>query len=526
MLWLARRIVFSLWFVAGVPCVCLLHGQTQGSLDELLEKAGAAQSSGNYADAAKLYARTTALSPATPELWANRGVMEYLAGQIDASTISLKHALRLNSTLFTPLLFLGKSYVQTGKPGTALPYLDHAHSLRPDDVEVLLTLGKAYADLNRHRQAGSYYGDAVRLALRNPSAWYGLGVASLEVIADDGHELTSSQPQSVWARALFADELLAQGRPLEAMDKYKAVLAAASPAQTATLARTLEWMQSHPELFPLPANSQEALRKLNQQLRSEQGGAVSAPCTSDAPILEGAACAYWAGDYERSAAQAGLQNPQSAEALYWSIKAHERIAVAALARFEDLAPQSATSFVMVGDLYRHERQPDSALVEYKKALAIDAHDSAALMGAVLADLATGELDEATAMDDAALADRPLDPQLNLLMAEILAAKNQYDRMNPYLAKCAGAAPELQSRVHFLLGRAASEKGNPQEAIRQFEIALPGDKDGSIHYQLSRLYKETGNLAEARKMMAEAQVLIQRRDDNAAIALREAAGTNP
>ncbi len=497
-------------------------------MDELLQSARVAQSSGNYAEAARLYARTTALSPATPELWANRGVMEYLAAQMDAAITSLKHSLRLNPALLTPMLFLGKAYVQSGKPALALPYLNHAHALRPNDPEVVLTLGKANADLNRQRPAASFYETAVRLAPDNASGWLGLGVASLEVIAADGRDLATNQPQSAWARALYADELLAQGRPREAIDTYRAVLAEASPEQTGTLTRNLKWLQSHPDLAPLPAKSQAALQQLNEELEAgkQDQDAESTLCPS---MSETAACAYWAGDYEQSAAQAGQRlqkSPATAEALYWSIKANERIAVAALSRFEELAPQSATSYDMVGDLYRHQRENDSALAEYRKALAIDAHDPGALMGAVLADLGVGQLQEAKAMDQAALEDRPLDAQLNLLMAEILAAQNQLDKIKPYLAKCLNAPPELQPRVHLLLARAAAQEGKTDEAIGQFELALPGDEDGSIHYQLSRLYRKTGNLVMAQKTEAEAKALIKQRYANAMIAVQEAAPANP
>jgi predicted Zn-dependent protease len=246
------------------------------------------------------------------------------------------------------------------------------------------------------------------------------------------------------------------------------------------------------------------------------------------PIVD-AACAYWAGDYERSAAQslqALRQSPQSAEALYWSVKANERLAIAALSRFEDLAPKSPTNYDLVGDLYRDQRDADSALNEYKKALAIDGHDPAALMGAAAAYLSVGNFEEAASMDQVALDDRPLDPQLNLLMAEALVARTHFDQAKSYLAKCLAAPPELQSKVHYLLGRVALDDGDKKEAIHQLELALPGDKDGGTHYMLSRLYRETGNLAQSQRALAGAKALIKTRNANAVIDLREATSTAP
>jgi tetratricopeptide (TPR) repeat protein len=531
---LARRAVLLMLFFATLAA-CPFHGQAQ-DLDKLLESARAAQSTGDYAGAAKFYSRATALAPSSPELWANRGIVEYLADQFDASAASLKHALQLNPRLFAPLLFLGKTYIQTGKPAQALPYLNHAHGQRPNDSEVLLALGKANAALNRQRQAASFYAEAARVSPENAEAWFGLGAASLEVITEDGRNLAASAAHSTWARALYADELLAQGRPLEASETYKAALNEASPAEKATFSLTLELMQSRPDLFPLPQISREALQRLGAQLKVGQDKAALAPCApadrghrpNPEPMVD-AACAYWAGDYERSAAQswqALTQSPQSAEALYWSVKADERLAVAALSRFEDLAPKSATNYDLVGDLYRDQRNGDSALNEYKKALAIDGHDPAALMGAAAADLSLGNFEEAASLDQVALDDRPLDPQLNLLMAETLVARRHFDDAKPYLEKCLNAPPELQPRVHYLVGRVALEDGDKKEAIHQFELALPGDKDGSTHYMLSRLYRETGHLAESQRALAEAKALISRRNANAAIVVREATSTTP
>jgi tetratricopeptide (TPR) repeat protein len=521
---LGVRLQWPLVLIACLLVACPLRGQAQG-MEEVLSQARVAQSAGDYPHAAVLYAHATTLSPGTPELWSNRGLMEYLAGRMEASQASLKHALRLRPGLFIPLLFLGKLYVDTHQPALALPYLDRAYQLRAADPQVLLALGKANAELHRQREAASFYSRATQVTPQNADAWFGLGVASLGIIAHDGGVLAASQPQSAWTRALYADELFAQGRPMEAVDTYKAVLATASPAQAATLTYNLLWLQAHPALIALPVKSQESLQHLNEERKA--GQALAPACQATSPA--GAACAYWAGDYEDSAAQAArmLRQPSpGAEALYWSVKANERIAVAALSRFEELAPHSAASYDMVGDLYRHERENDSALGEYEKALAIDAHDPGALMGAVLANLGVGQLQEAEAMDQTALADRPLDPQLNLLMAEILAGQNQLDKSKPYLAKTERVPAELEPRVHLLLARVAAQDGRTEEAIRQFVLALPGDQDGSIHYQLSRLYRKAGKLAQAQKTEADAKMLIKQRYAHAMVAVREVTPATP
>jgi tetratricopeptide (TPR) repeat protein len=202
------------------------------------------------------------------------------------------------------------------------------------------------------------------------------------------------------------------------------------------------------------------------------------------------------------------------------------MAVAALARFEDLAPRSAVSFDMVGDLYRDQRRMDSALGEYRKALEVDPHDPGALLGSIVADIATSRFDEAAAADRLALADRPQDAQLNLLMADVLAAHNHFVEARPYLAKCTTGPPEIQPRVHLLLARADVEEGSIEAAIREYQLALPGDQDGSVSFQLSRLYRKTGNLVLAQQAEDRAKALIAGRRAKAIIEVREMTGGSP
>ena len=528
-----KRALIVLFMVASLAASSSL-GQTT-DLDTLLDRARTAQTAGDYSKAASLYRRAVTISPRTPELWSNLGLMTFSAGQLDDSVVSLQRALKLNPNLVAPLLFLGKIYLQEKKPAQALPYLVHAQSLQSTDGEVLRTLSKAYEELHREREAAITYGAATRVAPQDANAWLGLGSTSLQLIAIDGHTLAIAAPNSPWARALYADELLAQGRPVEATDTYTKVLAAATPLEKAVLTRTLVYMQATPDQFPTPAKSQIALQHLVDlaagaapsagQQKDSTPPSCSAlnPHQDQSALTMAAACAFWSNDYAQSASAAQevlAQDSQNTEALYWSVKAHERIAVEALSRADDLAPNSSTSHDLVADLYRHQQQYDNAIVEYNKALALDPHDPAALLGAAATYLASSKYDEATATAQRALADRPLDPQTNLLMAEILGAQENEEQAKPYLAKCLNIAPEFQPRVHYLLGRAATKNGNLPEAIHQLELALPGDEDGSTHYQLSRLYRRTGDVAKAETAEAEAKVLVARRYVNAATALRE------
>ena len=506
---------------------CSSSGQAQ-DLGALLDRAQAAQVAEDYGQASLLYRQATTISPAVAELWSNLGLMEYLAGQLDAAEHDLHYALKLKPELFTSLLFLGKVYTQQKRAGQALPYLLRAQAQQPHDAEVLRSLGKAYEALDRQPDAADAYREATKAAPQDVSAWLGLGTSSLEIVAMDGRMLATTAPKSLWARALYADELLEQGRPFEATDTYDGLLAVGTPRDNAVLASTLGHMRNNPSQFPFPAKSQAALQHLVDQ-SADAAGQVFNICTGTdehqrpMSLTMAAACAFWTNNYAKSAASARaalLQAPKNVEALYWSVKANEHIAVEAFSEVDTLAPNSAVNHDLVGDLYRYQHKADNAILEYGKALTIDPHDPAALLGSGAIYLSLNRYEEATAMVQRALVDRPSDPQTNLLMAEILSGGDREDQAGPYLAKCARVPPQFQARVHYLLGRIAVKSGNIQEAIEQMELALPGDEDGSTHYQLSRLYRKAGNLAKAQNAEAQAKALIAQREKNAGIALRD------
>lgn len=223
-------------------------------------------------------------------------------------------------------------------------------------------------------------------------------------------------------------------------------------------------------------------------------------------------CSFLTGDYERSSeASAALMrvSPHSMPALYWSIKANEKLAFQALARFEELEPNSARSHILSGDTLRQRFKYTEALTEYKKAQKIDPTDQAAMLGIALAYLGNNDIDKALEAARAALLHSPLDPQLNLIMAEALVARHDYPEAEPYLAKGMKAKPQILPHVHALLGSVYAEEGRTQDAIAQLKMAAESDDDGHVHYQLARLYRQIGDSKSASEALEQTE-LIQKR----------------
>lgn len=226
-----------------------------------------------------------------------------------------------------------------------------------------------------------------------------------------------------------------------------------------------------------------------------------------------AACAFFTGDDQLTArAASALQaaQPKSLEALYWSIQADERLALRALARFQQLEPDSARSHLLLGDIYHQLDRHDDAQAEYQKALTIAPGDPAALLGLATAYLSNNNNDGAIETAKIALATAPDDPELNLILGEALLAKYDYAGAEASLRKALRVKPQMQPHVHALIGKIYAETGRSGEAIEELKLAASSDEDGSIQYLLARLYRKLGNTEAANAALARMKTIKDRR----------------
>ncbi len=551
------RLVLLLSVLLPVSLLPAAHAQSASAspaLDDVVSRAQEAQTAGRYAEAAKVYAQATAINPAIPELWANRGLMEHLAGQPATAISSFQHALAAKPKLFTALLFTGIDYAALNQPQQAVPYLDRALRLQPTNPDALVALSSSLTSLGRLDQAASALETAVRSAPANTGAWFALATTRLAVIDRDGGRLARRFTRSAWAQALYAEELLLQGRTGEAVDTFRQAVANASPRQRSIFAAILlarrqpadlsaqGFAQGSAQGSPQGDVSPEALDRVLAIVQPANAPA-SAPCpatdsSASRSAAAGIACGSLQGDATQaaSAAAAGLlARPDDPEALFWSVKANERRSVEALAEFQRLAPQSAATFDLLGDLYRRRLQPDRALEEYTRALVADAHDRPALLGSAAAYLATGRPELAVSTTRSALTDRPEDPRLNLLMGEALVMQHHFTDARPFVEHAlAGATTDARSgrsesllpSAHALLGQIKADAGDLAGAIADLTLGLPSDSDGSLSFQLSRLYRRQGQKAEAEQAEAHARALLADRRSRAVTAVNNSLEATP
>jgi tetratricopeptide (TPR) repeat protein len=242
---------------------------------------------------------------------------------------------------------------------------------------------------------------------------------------------------------------------------------------------------------------------------------------SESELLLLSACAYYAGDYALASSSSEALGPSHPMGeLYWSIKANQALALQSLAHFQQMAPNSAPSHVLLGDMYRQRQRYDDALTQYKLALEISPTDHAALLGLAYAYFGDANIDATIATANTALAANPSDPELNVLMGEALVARHDFTGAEPYLQKGLAAKPQMLPQVHAMLGTVYAETGRTEDAIAQLEMGRPADGDGSIHYRLARMYRKAGDLKKADAAMQQVKLLEQQRQKGAVTALED------
>ena len=176
--------------------------------------------------------------------------------------------------------------------------------------------------------------------------------------------------------------------------------------------------------------------------------------------------------------------------------------------------------VLIGDVFRQKRKWDNAEAEYRKAVSLDPESRVARLSLAIVLFSELKTDEAFEIDRSLLREEANDPEANLLAGEILVQRNLFAEAEPYLLKCTSLKSEFMPRVHALLGQVYAETNRIPDAIKEYKSGLSIDEDGSLHYQLGRLYQKQGDRNVAQQAFAESQRLRRQWDDRARIALEQ------
>jgi len=162
--------------VAAWPLLGIVFLGAALAQDDVANQIRAAQSTGNYSEAARLYKQLVEGGNAAPEVRSNYGIMLHLSGKNREAMDQFRLALHQNSALTAANLFGGLTEFDLGNYQSAVKYLKQARQLDPGRPAPLLALGKAYVALRDYALANECYTKAAALDSGTAEAWYGVGV--------------------------------------------------------------------------------------------------------------------------------------------------------------------------------------------------------------------------------------------------------------------------------------------------------------------------------------------------------------
>ncbi len=466
-------------------------------------------------------------------------------------------AQQLNPRDPQPAIALGRAFHMQWEPDKSREWYQRAIALAPKSGEAWYGLGLAFFDIAEAagaKLAGSF-SDSAQATELTAAAFAEQGRLT-EAIHAYQALLDSKAALPRCSHASYGFALLRHGSAPEAEQEFRRD-EASCPAARVGMARLLfeggererglaalsDLASSDPEGFEaslprfwegLAAQQLESRLAQLRQSTTIMAGIVSARISGGAPssaVLKPepqvpesgnladlerlASGAFFSGDSRMAALASERMRqkfPGDPSGWYWAVRANQRLGVAALARAAEVEPDSPTVHALLGDNYRRRRIFDRAREEYSKVLAISPDSPAGLAGLASTDLADGQLEPARANAEKALAGRPEDGDLNLLMVEVLVAQRDYEEAAPYLERSLSVRPDLLSRVHALRGRVFARTGREREAIQELKEGLASDVDGSVYYELARLYRKMGHARAAAAAFEKSKQLRARRDE--------------
>jgi tetratricopeptide (TPR) repeat protein len=432
--------------LASCLLICPIPGRTQtADPAAIAQQARAALASGEYDRAANLYRDLCRQVPSEPGLRLNLGIALYSGGKYLEAIAELERVLRQNPQIQPAYLFLGLSRLRAGKADAAIAPLTRALEAEPGNGVALLALGDAHLTTGNARAAADSFSKAAAKDPRSPKAWRGLGLSHAEVSREAFSKLPADSPE---AMVLMARSRLAQNEPKAAFGLLKKALERNPelPGVHAALAETYR-MSGHPE-WSAAEDAQE--KRVRRSPMGAYGEALSASTQS----------------------------------------------LDAFARLAEL-PESPELYETEADSARLRGAFQESADAMRKAAALRPGDRRVEEGLARSLWLNRNFDEAAPL----LRKYGMDFELGYALLETGRAAEAI----PLLERGA-RNPKLTAEASAALGRAYLEAGEPAKAIAPLKAGLASDRDGSVHFQLSRAYQRTGQPESARLMLERSSEL--------------------
>jgi predicted Zn-dependent protease len=338
---------------------------------------------------------------------------------------------------------------------------------------------RAALAVHRYEASAGHYRALSHFEPDSPRAWYGVA-RSYEGIAEQAFgELQEQAPDSPLLLLLLADVLVAQQRYADALHVYRQALDSGVDVGGVH--------QSIADLYERAGKPEWARAELARVESSDQ--------RCKARPVE---CEYLAGNVEEAFQQA--RTIPSPPGRYWTIRAANQLATAALARLETLPPSLELHLIRAEVAQTRGRHAD-AVSELKAAAAMAPNDGVVALALAEALVRARSLDQALPLLDRLTAAQPDSPAVLYLHGEALLQAQRLEQAIPMLERAVKADP-ANLGARGALGQAYVLAGRFAEAVPHLQAATADDPDGAAYYQLARALQATGDSAEAQQALEE------------------------
>jgi tetratricopeptide (TPR) repeat protein len=164
-------------------------------------------------------------------------------------------------------------------------------------------------------------------------------------------------------------------------------------------------------------------------------------------------------------------------------------------------PPSRESHLHAAEMHDSAERWREAAAEWRQALQLAPQDRRLRVGLAWALYRSRDYDAAMAILKPLLTGEAAEVEF-LYAASLLNLQQPLEAI-PYLRSATAHNPRLLP-ARAALGQALLQTGKPGEAVPLLESARSTDRDGTIHYQLYRAYRELGRDADARRALQEYQ----------------------
>lgn len=450
------------------------------------QRARQMMASGQFTQAIPIYEKLVQALPGNPGLRLNLAIAMHMAGEDRKAIPQFEAVLKQQPTALPALMLLGASYLRTGTPAKAVLLLEKAMAIAPDDLQGRAMLADALLMLNRYEAALPHLRKLAAAEPNNPRAWFGLGRA-YEAVAQRAFEaLEKLGPDSPWWLMLAAEVRLNLGRNTAAYTLYRAAL------------------DKQPNFRGGHAGLAEVYRKTDHADWAAIEDQLEAKIPPPACATPNSECHMFKGRVEQALTLALAR--KTAEAIYWQSRAANELSRTSFSRLAQLPP-SAESHQVLAEVYRNQGRHADAIAEWKAALAIAPADPRLEQELATSIYMIRDYPAAASMARELIAKDPSVAELHFILGDSMMLQQEPAQAITHL-QTALRLRKTYPAAEAVLGRALLQVGQPADAIPHLLAALPIDADGSLHFQLSRAYQDTGQPQKAAAMLKIFEALKQ------------------